>query len=96
MSDSLPRRDVVIQNPLGMHMRPAGIFVKKAQEFESRIKVIREGYGVDGKSIIDVITLGAAKGTKLTIEAEGNDAQAAVDALAELVENSFGIGEQPE
>ena len=93
MSTEPIRRPVVIQNPLGLHLRPAGAFVKKAQQFEAEIKVIRESYGVDAKSIIDLVTLGASQGTHLIIEAEGHDAQAAVDALAELVEKGFELNE---
>jgi phosphocarrier protein len=96
MSTNPIRREVVIQNPLGLHLRPAGVFVKKAQQFESEIKVIRESYGVDAKSIIDLVTLAASQGTQLIIEAEGRDAQAAVDALAELVEQSFQLEETSE
>ena len=96
MSTEPIRRPVEIRNPLGFHLRPASVFVKLAQQFEAEIKVIREGYGVDAKSIIDLVTLGASQGTKLTIEAEGRDAQAAVDALAELVEQGFGLDESSE
>jgi phosphotransferase system HPr (HPr) family protein len=96
MSTNPIRRAVVIKNPLGLHLRPAGVFVQKAQQFEANIQVIRESYGVDAKSIIDLVTLGASQGTQLIIEADGRDAQAAVDALADLVENSFGFEEKPE
>ena len=70
-------------------MRPAEMFVRCAYQFKSKIEVVREAHRVDARSMIDLITLGAAKGTHLTIEAEGEDAQAAIDALADLVENTF-------
>ena len=53
------------------------------------IEIVRDDYRVEAKSIMNLLTLGAAKGTKLTIEAEGSDAQEAVDALAEVVEKGF-------
>ena len=82
-------RVIQIQNELGMHMRPAEMFGRLAQKFQSKIQVSRESHRVDGKSIIDLLTLGAAKGTQITVEADGPDAQAAVDALANLVEVEF-------
>jgi phosphotransferase system HPr (HPr) family protein len=89
MSNSPISREVVIQNELGMHMRPAEIFGRMAQQFQSKIEVVRDSHRVDGKSLIDLITLGAGKGTKLTIEAVGPDAQAALDALVKVVEVEF-------
>ena len=82
-------RVIQIQNELGMHMRPAEMFGRLAQKFQSKIQVSRESHRVDGKSIIDLLTMGAAKGTKITVVADGPDAQQAVDALATLVEVEF-------
>jgi phosphotransferase system HPr (HPr) family protein len=89
MSKSPVRRVVVIQNEQGLHARPAEMFVRLAQKFQAKIEVLREGYRIEARSIMDLLTLGAAKGTELTLEAEGADAQEAVDALAELVESGF-------
>tara|TARA_A100001037_G_scaffold305832_1_gene347622 strand:+ start:703 stop:999 length:297 start_codon:yes stop_codon:yes gene_type:complete len=82
-------REVEISNDAGLHARPASVFVKLAAKFESEIWVGHDGDRVNGKSIIGLLTLAAAKGTRITVEAEGSDAQAAVVALAELVENKF-------
>jgi phosphotransferase system HPr (HPr) family protein len=82
-------RVVVIQNEQGLHARPAELFVRLARQFESRIEIDRDGRKVEATNIIDLLTLGAAKGTELVLEAEGSDAQAAVDALAKLVESGF-------
>jgi len=79
----------VIQNEQGLHARPAEMVVRLAQKFESKIDICREDYRVDARSIMDLLTLGAAKGTELTFEADGRDAQEAVDALAKLIENGF-------
>jgi phosphocarrier protein HPr len=89
MSNSPISRVVVIQNEQGLHARPAEMFVRMAMQFQSKIQVVRDGYRVDARSIMDLLTLGAAKGTQLTLEAEGPDAQQAVDALAHLVESGF-------
>jgi phosphotransferase system HPr (HPr) family protein len=95
MSTSPIRRVVVILNPLGLHLRPAGMFVEKAKQFECEIKVVREGYAVDAKSIIDLVTLGASQGTQLSIEAMGPDAGEAVEVLSQLVASGFAEMETP-
>jgi phosphotransferase system HPr (HPr) family protein len=89
MSMSPIRRVIAIKNEQGLHARPAEMFVRMAMQFESRIEIEREGYRVDAKSIMNLLTLGAAKGTELTLEAEGCDAAEAIDALAKLVESGF-------
>ncbi len=77
---------VEIKNADGLHMRPAMQFVDIANQFESDITVSNEENSVDGKSIMQMSMLAATCGTKLKIKAEGADAQEAVDALRELVE----------
>jgi phosphocarrier protein len=85
---SISRR-VMIANPQGLHARPADLFVRKANQFISRIEVIKDGERVDGKSILGILTLAAEHGSELSIEAVGPDAQMALDALVELVERGF-------
>jgi phosphotransferase system HPr (HPr) family protein len=89
MSTGSVQRVVVIRNPQGLHARPAEMFVRLAQQFRSRIELVREERRIEARNIIDLLTLGAGPGTEITLEAEGDDAQAAVDALARLVENGF-------
>lgn len=89
MSMATIRRVIVIQNEQGLHARPAEMFVRLAKQFEAKIAVVRDSHRVEASSIMDLLTLGAAEGTELTLEAEGPDAQAAVDALAKLVESGF-------
>lgn len=84
---------VVINNPQGLHARPAELFARLALQFESEIEVIRDNHRVDAKSILHVLTLGAAQGTKLTLRAQGCDAQEALDALTRLVESDFEADE---
>ena len=85
-------REVVIPNPLGLHARAAARFVQTAARFESQIRISRSGRAVDGKSLMGVLLLAASKGTTVTIEADGADAVAALDALAMLVATGFGEG----
>ncbi len=77
---------VVIKNPQGLHARPASLFVNLAQRFHATIEVVKEENIVDGKSILSILTLAATMGTELTIRAEGEDAQSALDALVELID----------
>jgi phosphocarrier protein len=86
-------RDIVVANKLGLHARPAMQFVDVANRFQSRISVFKGGDEpgeADGKSVMQMIILAATEGTPLRIEAEGEDAQAAVDQLAQLFESKFG------
>ena len=82
--------EVQIRNSLGLHARPAAKFVQEANGFSSRIKVKKKGQVVNGKSVMGLMTLAAAKGSKLVIEADGDDAADAVDALKRMVEDKFG------
>jgi phosphocarrier protein HPr len=83
-------RTVTVVNQLGMHARAAAKFVHLATRFESRVRVARQGREMDGKSIMGLLLLAAARGTSVTISADGVDEQAVVDALAALVEAGFG------
>ena len=77
-------------NQLWLHARAAAKFVHLASRFESQIRVIRDTKVMDGKSIMGILLLAAARGTAITVEAAGVDEQAAVDALTELVRSGFG------
>lgn len=84
-------REVTIINETGLHARPAQLFIQKANQFQSEIKVKKEdGSEGNAKSILSMMSLGLAKGSKITIEASGADEEQAVKALAELVEQGFG------
>lgn len=93
MTKSTAHRTVTVNNPLGLHLRPAFLFAQLAAQFESKIEVVKGGERIDGKSILSILTLAAEQGTKLKIEAVGEDAQDALEALAQLVEQGFQ-GEQ--
>ena len=84
-------QEFIVENELGLHARPSSSLVKKVNEFQSHIEISTEdGEVVDGKSILGLMLLGAAKGTKLKITAEGNDATEAIYALDTLFKNKFG------
>jgi phosphocarrier protein HPr len=83
-------RTVTVVNQLGLHARAAAKFVHLATRFDSTIRVIRDSKVMDGKSIMGILLLAAARGTSITVEAVGTDEQAAVDALVQLVESGFG------
>jgi phosphocarrier protein HPr len=83
-------RRVTVVNELGMHARAAAKFVHLATRFESRIRVGRYGREMDGKSIMGLLLLAAARGSALAISADGADEIEAVATLAALVESGFG------
>ena len=84
---------VLVTNPLGLHARAAARFVHTASAFASSIRIGRDGRETDGKSIMGILLLAAARGTQLTITTDGPDEADALDALCALVRS--GLGEQP-
>jgi phosphocarrier protein len=87
--DISARRDVIVTNKLGVHARPAAMFVKVANRFESDISVEKDGEEVNGKSIMGLMMLAAGQDAKLIIIAKGRDANAAVTELAALFLRKF-------
>jgi phosphocarrier protein len=81
--------NITIKNRLGMHARPAMAFVDTANSFSSDIKVRHGRHVVDGKSIMQLMTLAATQGTELELSAEGEDANAALEALRDLIDRNF-------
>ena len=87
---------IVVNNKVGLHARPASLFVQAATKFESDINVscqdpdTKEDRDANAKSILSILTLGVFQGMEITIKAEGEDEDAAVDALITLVEDNFG------
>jgi phosphocarrier protein HPr len=86
---TVARRQVEITNSLGLHLRPADKFVKLALRYQADVRVHYNGNQFNGKSILDLTTLAAECGTRLELEARGPDAEAAVEALADLVSAKF-------
>jgi phosphocarrier protein len=83
-------REVLVANRLGLHARAAARFVQVASGFLSSIRIRRDGSEVDGKSILGLLTLAATQGTTLTLVAEGEDEEPALEALTALVAGRFG------
>jgi len=83
-------REVTVRNQLGMHARAAAKFVHLATRFEARVRVAHDRREMDGKSIMGILLLAAARGTTITISADGADELDAVSALVALVESGFG------
>jgi phosphocarrier protein len=79
-----------LKNKLGMHARAAANFVKVAQQFKSGIYIEHNGQTVNGRSILDILTLACPNGGMLTIKADGDDASMAIGELEKLIENKFG------
>ena len=85
MNGAPMQRTVIVSNPQGLHMRPSAAFVELAGRFQTDVTVTHNGTCVNGKSIWDLLTLAAEVGSELTLEADGPDAPAALDALAGLL-----------
>ncbi len=83
-------KELVIVNRAGMHTRPASQVVKLASRFKSEVTLERDGFAINAKSIIGVMTLAAEKGAKLKLIVEGDDEAQAAEELVKLFESGFG------
>lgn len=83
-------KEITILNATGLHARPASMFVQEAGKYKSQINLIKGEKKINAKSIMGIMAGGLSKGTVITIEAEGEDEVAAVDALVGLIESKFG------
>jgi len=83
-------REFLIVNKLGLHARASALLVKTAIRFSSDIRIIREEVEVNGKSIMGIMMLAAAKGSVITLKIKGDDEADAMSTLGELIENGFG------
>lgn len=90
LAQDVPEIKIIIRHKVGLHARPATIFVKLAKQFNSNITVFCENRKANAKSIINVLSLGADEGSEITIQADGEDSIEALIALQELVESNFG------
>ncbi|NNM71205.1 HPr family phosphocarrier protein [Enterovirga aerilata] len=86
-------RDLLIVNKKGLHARASAKFVQTVERFDAAVTVTRCGETVGGRSIMGLLTLGAAKGTTITVVAAGHDAAESLAAIAALVESRFGEDE---
>ena len=83
-------QEFIVHNRLGLHARPASLFVKTASRFSCEIAVAKDGHVSDGKSIMGLLMLAAGKGSLLNVTAHGADAPEAIDALEALIAGRFG------
>jgi phosphocarrier protein len=86
----MPEREAKIVNKLGIHARPAAEIVKTAGKFKSSITIVRDDLEVNAKSIMGVMMLAAERGAVITLRAVGDDADAALDAVCDVIANKFG------
>ena len=89
----MQRRELEIINKLGLHARASAKLTQLAAKFESDVQVMRNDRRVNAKSIMGVMMLAAGKGSKITVEIDGPDEAAAMDAIAKLVGDYFGEGQ---
>ncbi|MBI5886399.1 MAG: HPr family phosphocarrier protein [Deltaproteobacteria bacterium] len=89
MSATVERR-FKIRNKLGLHARAAALFVQAASRFDSEIFVAKNGQEVNGKSIMGILILAAAQGSEIVVKADGSDADGALSALGNLIDDGFG------
>ena len=83
-------KEITVANRAGLHTRPASMIVRKASEFEAEFFIHKDGYEINGKSIIGVMTLAAEQGATLMLVFEGPDESEAADAMTELFKSGFG------
>ena len=83
-------QEITINNEVGLHARPATYFIQRANEFKSGIWIEKDDRRVNAKSLLGVLSLGIVKGTTITLIADGSDADAAVQALVDLINDNFG------
>lgn len=83
-------RKIEVINRLGLHARPAALVVQKASKFKSEIRLVKESYEVNAKSILSVMMLAAELGSFITIKAWGEDEEQAVNEIVKLFEEKFG------
>jgi phosphocarrier protein HPr len=81
---------LVVRHEVGLHARPAALFVQTAKKFKSAISVGKDDMEVNAKSILSILTLGVNQNTVIKIKADGEDEEEAVKALEELIESNFG------
>ena len=82
-------KDVTITNSIGLHARPATFFIQKANSYKSSIWVEKEERRVNAKSLLGVLSLGIAKGMTITLIADGQDEESAINGLVELIQTGF-------
>lgn len=92
MPDKECSKVLKIRNKLGLHARAAAVFVRTSSKFACDVKIIKDGYEVNGKSILGVLSLAAIKGSEIQVVTSGSDSEKALNSIQDLVESGFGEG----
>jgi len=95
MSDQFRSVVVTVSNPQGLHLRPAHSFAEAAAKYECSVELVKDDIRADGKSVLSLLTLGASQGVEITLEADGPDADSAMETLAELITSGFPATVEP-
>jgi len=93
MSEQTLSREVVVGMRQGLHARPADMLAREARRWQSRVELLSDSQRVDGKSILEVLTLAAEAGTRLVVQVTGPDAAAAIEAIGSLFDRNFNENE---
>jgi phosphocarrier protein len=83
-------KTLTIKNELGIHARSAAMIVRALERYQSSVSLERDGTRVDARSLLDILTLGCPKDSRIVVRADGDDAQEVVDSLEKLVDDKFG------
>lgn len=86
-------KKIEIKNKLGLHARAAALLVQTVNRFSSQVSIVKDGQTADGRSIMGVLTLAATQGSKIQVEAVGDDAEQTVKALEKLIDKRFNENE---
>lgn len=86
-------KEFTIVNKLGLHARASAVLVKVAGKYRADVQIIKDGQAVNGKSILGMMTLAAAQGSRVTVRCDGEDEQAALEAIGTCIADKFGEGE---
>lgn len=87
----MPEITLTVTHEVGLHARPAALFVKKAGQYDADVRVSHDGREVNAKSILQVLTLGVEQGGVITVSADGEQAHEALEALERLVKGDFEV-----
>ena len=89
MAENILKKTFTIKNKLGLHARPAALFVQLTNKYKSHVKVSKDNEEVNGKSIMGLMMLAAEQGSQITITVEGEDAQQLLDKIEEMIAHKF-------
>ena len=95
MSDQFRSTSLTINNPQGLHLRPAHSFAEAAAKYECSVELVKDDIRADGKSVLSLLTLGASQGVAIMLETNGPDADAAMETLAGLISSGFPATVEP-